>query len=159
MNLYKKISFVGFMLLTIVTLSQPDNIPIKTKEQNQSWLWELEMMPLKEQIAKIQKRILADTSIYESQRRITVYSYPEGNMPVYIIDKTRIELTKETTLEILLKLNKIIDNLNFVKVMDKAQGTSLYGARATGGVIWLKTNDENYVQKQLEEFKLAFTPF
>ena len=157
MNLSSKI-IIGLALF-INGLAQAQTgkgyVPIHTKDQNQKWLWELEMLPLKEQVTKIQERILMDSCLSVSTTKLTIGSYTEGNMPQYMIDNIILAIHKETTKDELIELNNIIDKVISVKIMDQAQGASYVGSKAAGGVVWLETNDKKNVQKKLQELKIA----
>lgn len=149
------ILFSTLLLLSVTKITHAQNPDaIKTKEQNKKWLWDLEMLSLKEQIVKIQGRILADSSVYQSGSFTVRDQSTSENRPLYIVDDVPLTLCKETTAETLLQLNNLLSNATSIRIIDEEQATPIYGRRAKGGVITVQTGDKKSTDK-IKQLKLS----
>jgi len=153
-SLFYSICFL-FLLVMGDMQAQPDEV-IRTKEQNNKWLWDLEMLPLKAQAEKIQKRILTDTSDYKQDAFAITGQAPSGKRPLYIMDNIVIGICKETSTASLKELSAMINNTISIKILEEAQGTPVYGIKATGGVILLETTNKK-TEDKLKQLKLTGT--
>lgn len=140
----KRISFLVAMFLCFLVYApmraqNPDII--LTKEQNQKWLWDLEVLTLKEQISKIQKRIIADSNFYETKKTVIIRdNYEAAIQPVFSIDGTILTICKGAGKDDLSQLLEMLNNVVSIKIMEKEQATPLIGRKGEAGYITLQTN-------------------
>ena len=143
------ILIICFLFFSFVTFAQAPDVPvITTAEQNQKWLWDLEILTLKEQITKIQKRIIADSNFYETKRNQLINTFPAQVQPIYQIDNATLTICRGTSKEVLASLSDILHTVISVKVLQDGQAGALYGQRGKeGGVILMNTNSDRTADK------------
>lgn len=153
----KRTIFILFNVLLIIALpvsAQPD-APILSKEQNQKWLWDLEVLTLKEQVAKIQKRIIADSNFYMTKEKVMLRDGYVGSLqPLYMIDNVPLTICKGTGKEALSQLVELLNTVVSVKVLQDAQASSLVGRRGESGYIVMQTNSSK-TEEKLQKLNLT----
>ncbi len=142
------IGFLALLFFSLNAMAQPSNPDvILTKEQNQKWLWDLEVLTLKEQISKIQKRIIADSNFYEHKKPVIRDGYEPTLQPVISIDGVILTVCKGASKDDLSQLLGILNNVISIKILEKEQATPLVGRRGEAGYITMQTNQSKTEEK------------
>lgn len=146
---------VVFSLFAIPLYAQ-DNI--QTKEQNQKWLWDLEVLTLKEQIAKIQKRITSDSASYHIKGRLKTDYSATGIRPMYIVDDAPLTICRGIAADAYTQLIELLNGVKSIKIFQDTQATAIYGSiGGAGGVIVMQTGSSKNVEK-LKKLDLVDVP-
>jgi hypothetical protein len=146
-----------FSCITGYSCAQVSDSAIATIEQNERWMNELEKLPMKEQVARITKRLLLDTNVYarNSFSAEMRYSKNNGARPLYVIGGIPIYLCNIEDVKDVVKLTTLISEaeIKHVQILRKEQATALYGTRASAGVIAFGIDETK--KMNLEELNLG----
>ncbi len=161
MSIYKfqtrfLIFFLFFSFIRINLAAQAIDSAISSISQNERWMNELEKLPLKEQVTKITKRLLLDTSVYarNSFPAEVRYSKNNGARPVYVINGFPIYLCNIESVQPVITLTNLIleSEVEKINILHCKEAMALYGTRASAGVIILRTKhnkEENFQELNL----------
>jgi hypothetical protein len=124
---------------------------ITTREQNQKWLEELKILPVKEQVKKINERLKNKASEFEKAN--TPKSTPDSNEyrevhPLFVVDGIPIDIDDLKELAKLTnKLSK--EKVSITIVDEKTQSGALF-CRPSSGVILIQTLNKGKEEKTKE---------
>jgi hypothetical protein len=146
-----------FSFITTFTCAQVSDSAISTLAQNEEWMDELQELQVKEQVIRITKRLLLDTSVYarNSLPAEVRYSKNNGARPLYVIDGVPLYLCNIQDVKDVIKLTALISEaeIKHVWILRKEQATALYGTRASAGVIAFEIDETK--KTNLEELNLG----
>lgn len=92
---------------------------ITTPEQNQMWLHELKILPVKEQVKKINERLLNDASEFAKNNvpKLTPDSKTNKEIhPLYVIDGVPIDIEEQVNLTKMKELTDLLSKTNKITI-------------------------------------------
>ena len=149
-----RLVILSLLIFNAVSLYGQSGIPglILTKEQNDKWIADVKMSPMKKQLELIRDRILLDTNVYVPAifpDRINLHENMQAEKkamsyrrPLLVFnDIFYPSIDSKTKSKSVAQLANFLteENIKDVTVINDTKSTALFGAMADGGVILLTT--------------------
>jgi hypothetical protein len=135
--------FLSFLINTLGAQTSS----ITTPEQNQKWLEELKILPVKEQVKKINERLLNDISELAKKDTQKLAFHSRDIHPLFVIDGVPVDLENDSKkIKELTTMLSQSENLS-ISILDKqAMVNESYYAR--GGIIAIRSQGKQMNKRQ-----------